>query len=68
MNEAALASATAELLAGRPDGAAAVLATFVAGAPPGPAGWTLGIEPAFASMRDLPAFKAVCAAVAARAE
>ena len=68
LNEAALASATAELLAGRPDGATTVLSAFVAGAPPGPAGWTLAIEPAFASIRDMPAFKAVLAQVAQRAE
>ena len=68
LNEAALASATAELIAGRPDGAISVLATFVAGAPPGPAGWTFGIEPAFAALRDKPAFRSVLAAVAARAE
>jgi DNA-binding winged helix-turn-helix (wHTH) protein/tetratricopeptide (TPR) repeat protein len=67
LNEAALASATAELLAGRPDGATAVLSAFVAGAPLGPAGWTLAIEPAFASIRALPAFKAVLAEVAERA-
>ena len=67
LNEAALAAATAEVLAGRADRATKVLADFIDDAPPGPAGWTLAIEPAFASLRDTPAFKSVLAQVAERA-
>ena len=67
-NEAALASATAEILAGRHDGAINVLSTFVATAPPGPAGWTLSIEPAFTSLRERKEFRAVLTHIADRAE
>jgi tetratricopeptide (TPR) repeat protein len=67
LNEAALASATAELLAGRADGAIKTLSAYVAAAPLGPAGWTLAIEPAFAPLRDHPDFKSVLAEVAERA-
>ena len=66
-NEAALAAATAEIIAGRPDGAVAVLARFLEEAPPGHAGWTFGIEPAFTTLRDKPGFKDVLRKVADRA-
>lgn len=66
-SEAALAAATAELIAGRPAGALAVLEKLVAEAPVATAGWTIPIEPAFAPLRNAPGFKSVLDQLAERA-
>ncbi len=67
VSEAALASATAELVAGRPAGAVAALARLLAESPQTSAGWTIPVEPAFASLRDDPAFHSLLDALALRA-
>ena len=67
-SEAALAAATGELLAGRRGGAVAALARLVDEAPPGHAGWSIPVEPAFADLHGDPAFASVCEKLAQRAQ
>jgi DNA-binding winged helix-turn-helix (wHTH) protein/tetratricopeptide (TPR) repeat protein len=66
-SEAALAAATAELLAGRPASAIAVLDRLLAESTSATAGWTIPIEPAFASMAAEPAFQTVLDRLAEKA-
>jgi tetratricopeptide (TPR) repeat protein len=67
-SEAALAAATGELLAGRRAGAVAALARLLDEAPPGHAGWTIPVEPAFAELHGDPAFASVLEKLALRAQ
>jgi DNA-binding winged helix-turn-helix (wHTH) protein/tetratricopeptide (TPR) repeat protein len=66
-SEAALAAATAELIAGRPAKSIAVLETLLAESSSAAAGWTIPIEPAFTSLAAEPAFKTVLDRLAERA-
>jgi len=66
--EAALAAATAELLAGRTRSAIDALATLVNESTAATAGWTIPIEPAFASIAKEPAFLTVLDRLAAARE
>ena len=65
--EAALARATAELLAGRPPSAISVLEKLLAESPVAHAGWTIPIEPAFAALGSEPAFSTVLDRLAEKA-
>lgn len=65
--EAAMATAFAHTVSGQTDDALAVLTTLLADAPPGPAGWTIPIEPLLADLRSQPRFRAVLARLAERA-
>jgi len=69
-SEAALAAATAELIAGRPASAVGVLDLLLANSPAATAGWTIPIEPAFAPLANSsdPAFKSVLDKLADRAQ
>ena len=67
-SEAALAAATAELIAGRPAGAVAVLDRLLAESTAATAGWTIPIEPAFAPLASEPAFKSVLDKLGERAQ
>jgi tetratricopeptide (TPR) repeat protein len=66
-SEAALAAATAELIAGRPAKAIATLETLLAESSAATAGWTIPIEPAFTPLAAEPAFKTVLDRLAERA-
>ncbi|HXT72006.1 MAG TPA: winged helix-turn-helix domain-containing protein [Vicinamibacterales bacterium] len=66
--EAGLASATAELIAGRPAGAVAMLDRLLADSTVASAGWTIPIEPAFAALANEPGFQTVLERLSARAE
>jgi adenylate cyclase len=59
--------AAAFVAGGDEEKALALLAPAVAGAPAGPFGWTLPIDPVFAPLRDLPEFTRVLATIASRA-
>ena len=59
--------AAALVAGGDEEKALALLAPAVAGAPAGPFGWTLPIDPVFAPLRDRPALTRVLAAIASRA-
>ncbi len=58
-SEAALAGATAELIAGRPASAISVLEKLLDESPSATAGWTIPIEPAFAPLASEPGFRTV---------
>ena len=66
-SEAALAAATAELLAGRSGSAISVLGKLLAESTAAQVGWTIPIEPAFASLTGEPAFQTVLDTLAERA-
>jgi DNA-binding winged helix-turn-helix (wHTH) protein/tetratricopeptide (TPR) repeat protein len=66
-SEALLATAFSQALAGNRSDAIGTLDRLMAEAPPGFAGWTLGIEPLLASLRGDPAFTAVLVRLAERA-
>ena len=63
----ALAAAFAHVVARKPGDALAILDTLLTQAPPGPAGWTLPIEPLLADLRRQAPFEALLARLAARA-
>jgi tetratricopeptide (TPR) repeat protein len=65
--EAALASATAELIAGRPGGAVGALERLLTDSPMSSAGWTIPVEPAFAALATEPGFRTVLDNLADRA-
>jgi tetratricopeptide (TPR) repeat protein len=65
--EAVVASAIGAALAGDGDDACRRLSALLDAAPPGFAGWTIPVEPAFAPLHDRPAFQAVLHTLAARA-
>lgn len=65
--EGAMAAAFAHAVSGKPANAIATLDALLASAPPGPAGWTLPVEPLLASLRGTPAFDAILKRLAARA-
>jgi DNA-binding winged helix-turn-helix (wHTH) protein/tetratricopeptide (TPR) repeat protein len=67
MLEAAMTRAIAQSLAGATTEAIATLTQILAFAPPGFAGWTMPVEPAFAPLRTHPAFQGVLAKLADRA-
>jgi len=67
-SEAGLAAATAELIAGRPAGAIAVLDGLLGDSSVATAGWTIPIEPAFVPLSTEPAFKSVLDKLAERAQ
>ena len=67
-SEAALAAATAEIIAGRPAAAIGVLDLLLSDSTAATAGWTIPIEPAFEPLAGDPAFKSVLDALAARAQ
>lgn len=66
--EAAMAAATAALLAGRPGEAIAVLDRILIESPAAHTGWSLPVEPAFASLAQEPGFRSVLDRVAERAQ
>jgi DNA-binding winged helix-turn-helix (wHTH) protein/tetratricopeptide (TPR) repeat protein len=65
--DAAMAAACQSALAARPAEAIATLEALLESAPPGFAGWTIPIEPAFAACRSEATFGAVLTRLAARA-
>lgn len=65
--EAAVATSVGDALQGRGAEACARLATLLAAAPPGFAGWTIPVEPAFTPLQDRSDFQAVLATLAERA-
>ena len=66
--EAAMACAFASVVAGKPADAIATLDALLSKAPPGPAGWTLPVEPLLATLRGTPAFDALLTKLADRAK
>jgi DNA-binding winged helix-turn-helix (wHTH) protein/Tfp pilus assembly protein PilF len=66
--ESALASAAGDALHGNPAGACSRLAELLESAPPGFAGWTIPVEPAFAALRERPDFLQVLRVLAERAK
>ena len=66
--EAAMAGAFAHAISGRTADAIATLDTLLSHAPPGPAGWTLPVEPLLETLRGTPAFDALLARLADRAK
>lgn len=66
--EAAMAGASAHVVAGKPADAVATLDALLSKAPPGPAGWTLPVEPLLAPLRGTPAFDALLSKLADRAK
>ena len=65
--EAALASATAELLAGRTASSIEILRRLLAESPASHAGWSIPVEPAFAALGNEPGFRSVLDKLAERA-
>jgi TolB-like protein len=65
--EASLALACTHALCGRPVEAILSLEELLAQAPPGPAGWTIPVEPLMQPLRSEPGFESVFARLAARA-
>jgi tetratricopeptide (TPR) repeat protein len=65
--EAALAAATAELLAGRSASSIEILGHLLAESPASHAGWSIPVEPAFAALANEPGFKSVLDKLAERA-
>jgi DNA-binding winged helix-turn-helix (wHTH) protein/tetratricopeptide (TPR) repeat protein len=65
--EAAMAAAFAYVVAGKPADAIAILDALLTKAPPGPAGWTLPVEPLLASLRGTAGFEAILVRLADRA-
>ena len=59
--------AAALVAGGDEEKALSLLASAVAGAAPGPFGWTLGIDPVFAPLHDRPLMARTLAEVASRA-
>jgi hypothetical protein len=66
--EAAMAAAFACAVAGKPGDAISTLDALLSKAPPGPAGWTLPLEPLLATLRGTPAFDALLVRLAERAK
>jgi DNA-binding winged helix-turn-helix (wHTH) protein/tetratricopeptide (TPR) repeat protein len=66
--EAAMAAAFAYAAAGKGSDAISTLDALLTKAPPGPAGWTLPIEPLLATLRGKPAFDALLVRLAERAK
>ena len=66
-DRALMLDAAAFVAGGDEEKALTLLASAVAGAAPGPFGWTLWIDPAFAPLHDKPAMTRVLAAITARA-
>jgi hypothetical protein len=66
--EAAMAAACAHVVARKPTDAIATLDALLSQAPPGPAGWTLPLEPLLAPLRRTPAFDALLTRLADRAK
>jgi tetratricopeptide (TPR) repeat protein len=67
LSEAAIAAASLEVRAGRQVQAATTLRQMLADAVPGPAGWTIPVEPAFAPLRGRDDFHRVLRTLADRA-
>lgn len=65
--EAALVRSQRLAVTGAPDAALEVLERLLADAPPGPAGWSIPIEPLLAALRPHPGFAGILAALAKRA-
>lgn len=65
--EAAVAASVGDALHGRPAEACTRLAALLAAAPPGFAGWTIPIEPAFTPLQDRPDFQSILTTLAERA-
>ncbi len=65
--EGSMAAAFAHAVSGKTADAIATLDALLANAPPGPAGWTLPVEPLLASLRGTPAFDAILGKLADRA-
>ena len=66
--EAAMAAAFAHVASHNADAAISTLDALLSKAPPGPAGWTLPIEPLLASLRRTAAFDALLLKLAERAK
>jgi tetratricopeptide (TPR) repeat protein len=66
--EAQITLAFSEVVAGFPTAATATLARLLDEAPPGPAGWTLPVEPWLAPLRGEPSLREVLGKLTSRAE